>query len=485
VTLPEAIRDEPKLQAMRDEDETVAELLEIGQKLEGLYRHASTHAAGIVIGDRPLQQLMPLYRDPRSDMPVTQYNLKWVEPGGLVKFDFLGLKTLTVIDYAVRMVNRDGGDFVIDDIPLDDADTYGIYQRGETYGIFQFESPGMRRALIDLKPDRIEDLIAMNALYRPGPMDNIPSFINRKHGREDSSVLHKLMEPILAETYGIIVYQEQVMSIAQDLSGYSLGEADLLRRAMGKKIKAEMDSQRVRFREGAKANNISDGLADTIFDLLAKFANYGFNKAHAAAYAYVSYQTAYLKAHHPREFLAASMTLDMGNTDKLNDFKREAQRLDIELVPPCVNRSEVIFSVKDGKVHYSLCAVKGVGRNVAESIVAARGDRPFEDLADFASRVDPKVLSKRTLETLINAGAFDTLVPQRERVVAVLDTIVATSQRSASARDEGIVDMFSADRPEPVRLPEKYEPWSPTEKLAREFSAIGFYLSAHPLDAYE
>ncbi|HWJ87304.1 MAG TPA: DNA polymerase III subunit alpha [Pelagibacterium sp.] len=485
VTLAQAITDEPRLQMMRDEDETVAELLRIAGKLEGLYRHASTHAAGIVIGDRPLQKLLPLYRDPRSDMPVTQYNLKWVEPAGLVKFDFLGLKTLTTIRYAVDMVKATGVDLDIDAIPLEDAPTYKLYADGDTYGIFQFESPGMRRALVELKPDRIEDLIAMNALYRPGPMDNIPSFISRKHGREKVEYPHPSLSTVLDETYGIIVYQEQVMQIAQLLSGYSLGEADMLRRAMGKKIKAEMDQQRERFREGAVRNGIKKGQADAIFDLLAKFANYGFNKSHAAAYAWVSYQTAYLKTHYPEQFYAASMTLDMAQTEKLADFRSEAQKKNIEVVPPCINRSEIDFSVREGRIHYSLCAVKGVGRHVAEHLVEVRGDRPFRDLADFASRVDPKIINKRTLETLINAGAFDMLSQRREQLVGVIDVVVNTAQREASGRADGIEDMFASSQPQAIALPEHVAPWSLTERLAREHAAIGFYLSAHPLDDYE
>jgi len=485
VTLAEAIRDEPRLQMMRDEDETVAELLAIAGKLEGLYRHASTHAAGLVIGDRPLHELLPLYRDPRSDMPVTQYNLKWVEPAGLVKFDFLGLKTLTTIRYAVEMIKEQGIDVDIDAIPLDDAPTYKLYADGDTYGIFQFESPGMRRALVELKPDRIEDLIAMNALYRPGPMDNIPSFINRKHGLEKVEYPHEMIRAVLDETYGIIVYQEQVMQIAQLLSGYSLGEADMLRRAMGKKIKAEMDKQRVRFQEGALKNGLSKGLADSIFDLLAKFANYGFNKSHAAAYAWVSYQTAWLKTHYPHQFYAASMTLDMAQTDKLSDFRREAEKKGIEVLPPCVNRSEVIFSVKDNKIHYSLCAVKGVGRQVAEHIVEVRkAGGVFKSLADFASRIDPKVINKRTLETLISAGAFDRIVKRREQVMAVVDTIISTAQRETSGRADGITDMFASTQPQEIALPQTIPAWSLTERLAKEHAAIGFYLSAHPLDDY-
>ncbi|ODT71705.1 MAG: DNA polymerase III subunit alpha [Pelagibacterium sp. SCN 63-23] len=478
------LKEVPQFKQMVDEDETVAQLVEIAQALEGLFRHASTHAAGIVIGDRPLQQLLPLYRDPRSDMPVTQYNLKWVEPAGLVKFDFLGLKTLTTIRYAMDMVKKRGITLDIDAIPIDDADTYKLYARGDTYGIFQFESAGMRRALMELKPDRIEDLIAMNALYRPGPMDNIPSFINRKHGTEKVVYPHPALSEVLDETYGIIVYQEQVMQIAQLLSGYSLGEADMLRRAMGKKIKAEMDAQRVRFRDGSGPQGVSEALADEIFDLLAKFANYGFNKSHAAAYAWVSYQTAYLKEHFPHEFYAASMTLDMAQTDKLSDFRREAGKKGIEVVPPCVNQSEVVFSVKNDRIHYGLSAVKGVGRAMAEHIVEVRGNVPFKDLGDFARRVDPRVLNKRTLETLVNAGAFDGLAPARETAFASVETIIGTAQALTSERNEGQWNMFDSGEPEPFRMPTNVATWTSAERADRELAAIGFHLSAHPLDAY-
>jgi DNA polymerase-3 subunit alpha len=483
-SIERTMNEVPQFRQMAEEDETVGQLVEIAKALEGLFRHASTHAAGIVIGDRPLQELLPLYRDPRSDMPVTQYNLKWVEPAGLVKFDFLGLKTLTTIRYAVDMVKRRGIDIDIDAIPIDDAATYKLYARGDTYGIFQFESAGMRRALMELKPDRIEDLIAMNALYRPGPMDNIPSFINRKHGTEEVSYPHPALSTVLDETYGIIVYQEQVMQIAQLLSGYSLGEADMLRRAMGKKIKAEMDNQRIRFREGSGPNGVSEALADEIFDLLAKFANYGFNKSHAAAYAWVSYQTAYLKEHFPHEFYAASMTLDMAQTDKLSDFRREAGKKGIEVVPPCVNRSEVVFSVKDDRIHYGLSAVKGVGRAMAEHIVEVRGDQPFKDLGDFARRVDPRVLNKRTLETLVNAGAFDTLVPRREVAFAAVESVIGTAQALTADRSSGQVSLFGGVEEEPFRLPTGVAVWNSTERADRELAAIGFHLSAHPLDAY-
>ncbi len=483
-TLERSLKEVPQLRQMGEEDEQVAQLLAVGQKLEGLYRHASTHAAGIVIGDRPLAELAPLYRDPRSDMPVSQYNMKWSEAAGLVKFDFLGLKTLTTIKRAVDLINRDGGNFRIEDIPIDDEKTYKLYSIGDTAGVFQVEGAGMRRALTDMKPDRFEDIIALVALYRPGPMENIPLFNARKRGDEEIEYPHEALKSVLDETYGIIVYQEQVMQIAQILSGYSLGEADLLRRAMGKKIKAEMDAQRVRFQEGCLRYGLTKGLADTIFDLLAKFANYGFNKSHAATYALVSYQTAYLKAHYPHAFFAATMTLDMGNTDKLNEFRQDAKRHGIEIVPPCVNRSMAVFDTRDGKVFYAIGAVKGVGQAVAEHIVEARGDKPFADLGDFAARVDPRIINRRTLEALVNAGAFDQLVPRREQAFAAIDSIIAVAQRTNANAADGIVDMFAADKAESIALPQGIANWLPAERLSREHGAIGFHLSGHPLDQY-
>ena len=484
VTLAQALESEPQLRMMRDSDEAVAQLLEIGQKLEGLYRHASTHAAGIVIGERPLQELVPMYRDPRSEMPVTQYSLKWVEPAGLVKFDFLGLKTLTTLDKAAKMINRNGTPFELSQIPIDDAPTFEMMTRGDVVGVFQVESGGMRRALVDMRPDRFEDLIALVALYRPGPMANIPTYCARKRGDEPVEYLHPLLEPILAPTYGVITYQEQVQQIAKSLAGYTLAEADLLRRAMGKKIKAEMDAQRDRFLAGAESQHgIARALANTIFDACAKFAEYGFNKSHSAPYGYITYQTAYLKAHFPHEFYAASMTLDMGNTDKLNDFRRDARKHGIQIVPPCVNRSMAEFDARDGRIYYGIGAIKGVGQAVAEHIVAARGDRPFKDLADFAARVDPRVINRRTLETLINAGAFDQLAPRREQAFAAIDQVIGEAQRLASDKTSGIIDMFSSGTAEPIRLPDVPN-WLPTERLERELSAIGFHLSGHPLDPY-
>ncbi|VAW16979.1 DNA polymerase III alpha subunit [hydrothermal vent metagenome] len=484
VSIAQALKEVRELRNLRDEDETVSELLQIAQNLEGLYRHASTHAAGIVIGDRPLHEMVPLYRDPRSDMQVTQYSLKWVEPAGLVKFDFLGLKTLTVIDYAIKMINRNGTSLSVDNMAIDDRKTFDMLRAGDTVGVFQVESAGMRRALVDMQPDRFEDLIALVALFRPGPMENIPHYCARKLGHEEVEYLHPLLEPILKPTYGVITYQEQVQQIGRDLAGYTLAEADLLRRAMGKKIRAEMDAQRSRFVSGAGEKGIGDKIANKIFDACAKFAEYGFNKSHSAPYAFITYQTAFLKANHAREFLAASMTLDMANTDKLSDFKRDADRLKIEVVPPCVNRSEIAFDVKKGAIHYSLCAIKGVGRQVAEHIVGVRGHTPFADLADFASRIDPKNVNRRTLEALVNAGAFDCFVASREQASEAVETIIGTAQRATSNRIAGTTDMFEAEKPRPIALNADFVRWSIAERLEREHAAIGFHLSAHPLDEY-
>ena len=485
VSLAQALDMEPQLKAMRDGDEQVKELIAIAQKLEGLYRHASTHAAGIVIGERPLTELVPMYRDPRSDMPVTQYSLKWVEPAGLVKFDFLGLTTLTVLQKAVEMINRNGTKFALTDIPIDDKQTFDNLTKGDVVGVFQVESPGMRRALVDMRPDRFEDLIALVALYRPGPMANIPTYCARKRGEEEVEYLHPLLQPILEPTYGVITYQEQVQQIAKSLAGYTLAEADLLRRAMGKKIKAEMDAQRERFLKGAEEQNgIPRALANTIFDACAKFAEYGFNKSHSAPYGYITYQTAYLKTHFFQEFMAASMTYVMSNTDKLNEFREDAKKHGIEIIAPSVNTSDAVFTARDGKIFYAIGAIKGVGQAVAEHIVEARGTTPFRDLADFATRVDPRIINKRTLETLINAGAFDCLHPRREQVFASIDAIVATAQRTAANASDGIMDMFASDEPEPIRLTANVAPWGLAERLERERAAIGFHISAHPLDDY-
>ncbi len=484
VTLGRAIDDEPRLQAARDSDPVVRRAFDIAQKLEGLTRHASTHAAGIVIGDRPLSELVPLYRDPKSLMPVTQFNMKWVEPAGLVKFDFLGLTTLTVLDRAVKLVERRGVSLDLSNLPLHDKKSYDLLARGEAVGVFQVESAGMRRALIDMRPDRIEDLIALVALYRPGPMANIPTYCARKHALEQPDYIHPKLEPILRETYGVIVYQEQVMQAAQVLSGFTLGEADLLRRAMGKKIRSEMKAQRERFVSGAIERGVEAGQAGAIFDLLERFADYGFNKSHAAAYALVAYQTAYMKANYAVEFLAASMTLAMGNTDKLAEFRAEAERLAIKVEPPSINRSGVEFEVAGDTIRYALAALRGVGRQAVEGIVAARGERPFADLADFARRINPRAVNKRVLESLVAAGAFDAMEANRARIFAAVDTILATAQRAHDNAALGQSELFGgAAAAEPIILP-AIEPWLPAERLQREYDAVGFFLSGHPLDDY-
>ncbi|MEM1428735.1 MAG: DNA polymerase III subunit alpha [Pseudomonadota bacterium] len=503
VSIEKALADEPRL---REEarDETVDRLLTYGQQVEGLLRNASTHAAGVVIGDRPLDALVPLYQDPRSDMPATQFNMKWVEQAGLVKFDFLGLKTLTVIQNALDLIAGQGRDLHIGpdgtelytpkpgtendigQIPLDDEASYRLYASAKTVAVFQVESTGMMDALRRMKPDCIEDIIALVALYRPGPMENIPKFCEVKNGISERETLHPSIDHILNETQGIIVYQEQVMQIAQEMAGYSLGGADLLRRAMGKKIKEAMDAERPKFLDGAKANGVDKAKAQEVWDLLEKFANYGFNKSHAAAYAVVSYQTAWLKANHPVEFMAAVMNCDIHLTDKLAVYADEVRRgLGIEIVPPCVNRSMAAFSVAEGRIVYALGALKNVGVEAMEMIVAGRGQKPFATLFDLARRVDLKRVGKRPLEMLARAGAFDVLDRNRRRVLDSLDALVGYSAAIHEQRASDQVSLFGEageDLPEPRMSPA--EDWLPTERLTEEHVAVGFYLSGHPLDDY-
>ena len=490
VTLEEAIAGEPALQQQRDSDESVARLMTIALKLEGLYRHASTHAAGVVIGDRPLTELVPLYRDPRSDIPVTQFNMKWVELAGLVKFDFLGLKTLTVLARARDLLAARGVELNLSGLPLDDPGAYELLARGDTVGIFQLEGAGVRDMMKKLRPDRFEDIIAIVSLYRPGPMENIPRYIAVKHGEERPDYLHRALEGILKETHGIMIYQEQVMQIAQVLAGYSLGSADLLRRAMGKKIASEMEAQRQLFIEGATARGVNAALAEHIFDQMAKFAGYGFNKSHAAAYALVAYQTAYLKANYPVEFMAALMTLDLGNTDKLNVFRQELSRLGIRLLPPDINRSEVSFSVEPGDkpaIRYALAAIKGVGGQAMAELVAERAARGrFKDLADFSRRLDAKSFNRRQFEGLAKAGAFDGLNPNRAQTLAAADQLLRQASLAAEERESRQESLFAQIDPgfAPRPILPLVADWPPVERLQHEFAAIGFYLSSHPLDPY-
>ncbi len=486
MTLGEALAQDEELRNERNKDDTSKKLINMALKLEGLYRHASTHAAGLVIGDRALHELVPLYRDPRSDMPVTQFNMKYVEQAGLVKFDFLGLKTMTVIHKTIQLIERAGEKIDYLQIPLDDQKTYDLLASGNTVGVFQLESSGMRDVLRKMKPNRFEDIIALVALYRPGPMDNIPKYISTKAGNEEPDYLHPKLKPFLEETYGIMIYQEQVMQAAQELAGYTLGGADLLRRAMGKKIKAEMDAQRQMFMDGAKEhNNVPANQANHIFDQIAKFAGYGFNKSHAAAYALIAYWTGWLKANHPVQFMAASMTLDLGNTDKLSIFKQDLDRMDIKLHSPDINESWPDFAVQDGTIRYALAALKGVGEAAMEQIVSERktGGK-FKSLEDFSMRVDPKAMNKRQFEHLACAGAFESLNKNRAQVHGGTETVLRYGQAQAAERDSGQVSLFGEGDDNALGMPDlpNVPEWDPLEKLSREFGAVGFYLSAHPLD---
>ncbi len=491
-TLDRALNGVSELMTEYKQDDGVRRLFDMARQLEGLPRHSSTHAAGVVIGDRPLDQLVPLYRDPRSDMPVTQFDMKYVESAGLVKFDFLGLKTLSVLKEARRLLALRGIDVDLDTVGWDDAAVYELLQRGDTVGVFQLESEGMRRTLSAVKPTNFGDIIALVALYRPGPMDNIPLFGARKNGREPIAYPHPLLEGILAETYGIFVYQEQVMQAAQILAGYSLGGADLLRRAMGKKVQAEMDAQRDTFVKGCgEHNGIDAKAANELFDLIDKFAGYGFNKSHAAAYALLSYQTAWLKAHHPHEFFAASMSFDSHQTDKLSIFIDDMRRLNVGIAPPSINESEADFSVgeADGElaVRYALGALKGVGEKAMEALVAERrahGD--FASLDDFAARIDPKLLNRRQIEALAGAGAFDPVEPERPRAYAGAEALLACANSSAHERSTGQGGLFGGDidLAPALQLP-AVEPWTLAERMTREKEAFGFYFSAHPVEQYE
>lgn len=485
-TLQESLDQVPELEQMRQEDPQINKLFDIGMKLEGLYRQSGMHAAGVVIGDRPLDQLVPLYKDPKADMPVTQYDMKFVEETGLIKFDFLGLKTLTVIKKAVDWVKKVHKiELDIDNIPLDDKLTYEMLQRGDTSAVFQFESPGMKDVHKQIKPDRFEDLIAIVSLYRPGPMDNIPTYIKRKHGEEEITYLHPDLAPILDETYGIMVYQEQVMKIAQALGGYTMGGADKLRKVMGKKMRDEIPKQRKMFTEGAVAKGIDEGTATKIFDQMEKFASYGFNKSHAAAYSLVSYQTAYLKAHYPVEFMCAVMSLDMTNVDKLLLYKEECKKMGFKVLPPDINKSDADFDVEDGNIRYALAAIKSVGAANMEAIAAERhAHGPYKDVSDFIHRIDAKQINRRQLEQLIKAGAFDCLDKNRGKLFANIETIVQHISAATELKTSSQSSLFGDQELQAkVKLAEKPD-WPELEKLKLEAEAIGFYLSAHPLDSY-
>ena len=485
MTLQKYIDEEPKLSEEAARDEKVKQLLDISLKLEGLKRHVSIHAAGVVISKDNIYQDVPLYSDPESNIYLTQFDMKWVENAGLVKFDFLGLKTLTLIDKCIKIIQSSNPQFNIDKIEIEDKKTYELLSTGETTGIFQLESAGMKETLKQLKPDKFEDIIAIVALYRPGPMANIPAYIERKHEREKPDYIHPLLENLLKETYGVVIYQEQVMGVARELSGYSDGEADLLRRAMGKKIQKEMNAQKQRFVDGCGQKNIKPNEALTIFDLLSKFADYGFNKSHAAAYAMIAFQTAYLKTHYPIEFFAASMTLDINNTDKISIFQQELSRLNILLSPPDINQSDPYFARKNSSILFALGAIKNVGIDSMKELVRERKKNgPFKDFNDFINRSDNSIINKKTLEALACAGAFDQFKIHRSVIFNQASDIVKfhKSFKESSATNQG--DMFGSETLPVIQLTSESE-WDTSYKLMKEYEMLGFYLSGHPLEQYK
>ncbi len=490
-TLPRALNGAAEFRREYDNDREVKRLVDLAMQLEGFPRNSSTHAAGVVIGDRPLAELVPLYRDPRSDMPVTQFDMKFVEASGLVKFDFLGLKTLSVLRKAVDLLEERGIAIDLDTLAWDDPGVFALLKRGDTVGVFQLESEGMRRTLAAVRPTTFEDIIALVSLYRPGPMDNIPLFGQRKNGEAEIEYPHPKLEGILAETYGIFVYQEQVMQAAQILAGYSLGDADLLRRAMGKKVQAEMDAQRQRFVDGCKEiSGIEAKEANALFDLIDKFAGYGFNKSHAAAYALLAYQTAWLKTHYPEEFYAASMCFDMHQSEKLSVFVDDLRRNGIALLGPSINASRAEFHVEktdDGHaVRYALAGLRNVGEKAMDAVVAERDKAGlFESLEDVFRRMPPGAMNRRQLESLASAGAFDDLEPNRAKVLANVEMLLAVADEAARERSSGQSGLFGGeDHAEPsLRLVET-DPWSRPEQMAAERETFGFYFAEHPVEQF-
>ncbi|HEY9074424.1 MAG TPA: DNA polymerase III subunit alpha, partial [Desulfobaccales bacterium] len=488
ITLEQSLQMEPRLRELRDSNPAVKEVLDVAAVLEGLPRHASTHASAVVIADRPLIEYLPLYKGNKGEL-VTQFDMKGVEKVGLVKFDFLGLRTLTVIDQAVRLIKKSHqADFDIHTIPLDDAATFQLLQAANTAGVFQLESAGMRALMVRLIPTVFEDIIALVALYRPGPMETgmHDDYVRRKHGEAKVEYFLPQIEPILKETYGVILYQEQVMQIAAAVSGFSLAEADLLRRAMGKKDPVVMAAQRDRFVSGGVARGVAKARATELFNLIEKFAGYGFNKSHSAAYALVAYQTAYLKAHYVLEFLAAVLNSEINNTAALAKHIMEARDQGIELLAPDINRSDRDFTVEDGKVRYGLSGVKNVGLGAIQEILEARGPGRFESFRDFLERISLNKVNRKVLESLIQAGAFDPLQPRRSRLMAGLDAALEKTQnlkRQQASKQMSMFGGLTTSQGDEDWLPEA-APWEKSVKLAREKEALGVYLSGHPLDAY-
>ena len=489
LTLAESVAMEPRLQEAQKEDPTIEKLINLALKLEGLFRNIATHAAGIVIGDKNLTEIVPLYKDHDSSIPipVTQFDMNWSEQAGLVKFDFLGLKTLTVIKKTIELIEKDNQKLDIEKIPLDDSKTFELLSSGETMGIFQLESAGMREVLKQMIPNKFEDIIALVALYRPGPMQNIPAYNNRKHGLEEPDYLHPKIESILKETYGVIIYQEQVMQIAQALSGFSAGKADILRKAMGKKKSAEMDRQKKDFIEGAIKNDIPKEQAVYIFQLVEKFAQYGFNKSHAAAYALIAYQTAYLKTHYPLSFFSASMSMEMSNTDKLNQFYEELKRLSIKIHNPCINHCFADFVPKDNTIFYALSGIKAVGFEAISNVIKEREESgKFSSIEDFLKRVSSKDINKLQLEGLIKAGAFDCVDKNRSKLYENVPEIIKQSKSYDENLQVDQINLFESQTNDNFKINFIEHPaWDEPEKIKREFESIGFFVSEHPLKNYK
>ena len=486
MTLSRALEEEEKLRQLVQKGPIYQELIDTSLKLEGLSRHASTHAAGIVIGKSPLTDYVPLYRDPKTGAISTQYTMEQLEACGLVKMDFLGLKTLTLIENTVKLIRKRVPDFDIEKIPENDPATFKLLGEGKSACVFQFESQGMQSILKRAKPESIQDLIALNALYRPGPMQFIDQFIDAKWGRVPVQYPLPELEPVLKETYGVIVYQEQVMEIARIVGGYSLGQADILRRAMGKKKPEEMAKQKKSFIEGAIARGYSAKKADEIFELLVPFAGYGFNKSHAAAYSVLAYKTAYLKANFPAEFMAANLTNEINDTDKLAEYIGETRKMGIDILPPDINVSEKYFSVVNGKILYGLLGMKNMGTNAAEEILRARsGGGPFRSFLDFLDRVDLKIVNRKVLETGIQCGLFDSLYPNRATLLANLEGMVAFAEKKKESQSYGQASLFGASTEEfPEPQWEAAPDWPEREKLRFEREILGFYFSGHPLEPY-
>ena len=486
--LIECINNEPRLQKLVNEDPRVKKLTDLSLRLEGLNRNVATHAAGVVIADKKLTETVPLYKDASANLllPSTQFDMYSAENAGLIKFDFLGLKTLTVINRTQKLVNKKNKDFKIEDINFDDQKVFELLSSGNTVGLFQVESAGMREALIQMKPNHIEDIIALVALYRPGPMSNIPIYNDCKHGRQTPDYLHPLLEEILKPTYGVIIYQEQVMQIAQKLSGFTAGEADILRRAMGKKKRAELEKQKQGFITGALKNGISKNVAASIFLKIEPFAEYGFNKSHAAAYAIISYQTAFLKTYYPKEFFAASMTMDLSNQNKLSEFHEELKRININVVRPDINRCFADFKFDENNFYYALGGIKSVGYEAISNVIKERTENgKFKSINDFLCRINPKDINKLQLEGLVKAGAFDNIDNNRQALFNSIPNFIIKTKNIYENKSANQIDLFSSDETQDNEIVLNIEDWNFEERLSREFEAVGFFISDHPLNQFK